>query len=100
MKGTGRWTIQEAAERNCPATVMATRRRRGPLGWRCPLCAPPPSHPQSPSRLPAAALDARYISARKDERVVAEGILKGPTETHVPDQPRVSPYPQGNAILG
>jgi len=56
MKGTGRWTIQEAAERNCPATVMA------------------------------AALDARYISARKDERVVAEGILKGPTETHVPDQ--------------
>nr|BAG32441.1 6-phosphogluconate dehydrogenase [Euglena gracilis] len=50
MKGTGRWTIQEAAERNSPACVMA------------------------------AALDARYISARKDERVAAEAILKGPTD--------------------
>ena len=47
MKGTGRWTIQEAAERNCPGTVMA------------------------------AALDSRYISARKDERVAAEDVLKG-----------------------
>lgn len=48
MKGTGRWTIQEAAERNCPASVMS------------------------------AALDARYISARKDERVAASSILQGP----------------------
>jgi len=48
MKGTGRWTIQEAAERSVAAPTMA------------------------------AALDARYISARKDERVRASTILKGP----------------------
>lgn len=51
MKGTGRWTIQEAAERNVAAPTMA------------------------------ASLDARYISARKDERVKASSILKGPDMT-------------------
>lgn len=51
MKGTGRWTIQEAAERSVAAPTMA------------------------------AALDARYISARKDERVKASSILKGPDMT-------------------
>ena len=50
MKGTGRWTIQEAAERNVAAPTMA------------------------------ASLDARYISGRKDERVVASKILKGPSD--------------------
>jgi 6-phosphogluconate dehydrogenase len=50
MKGTGRWTIQEAAERNVPAPTMA------------------------------AALDTRYLSARKSERVAASAILHGPTE--------------------
>lgn len=50
MKGTGRWTIQEAAERNTPAPTMA------------------------------AALDMRYLSGRKDERVAAAAILRGPTE--------------------
>lgn len=50
MKGTGRWTIQEAAERSTPAPVMA------------------------------AALDARYLSGRKDERVAASSILRGPSE--------------------
>jgi 6-phosphogluconate dehydrogenase len=56
MKGTGRWTIQEAAEHNCPAGVMA------------------------------AALDARYISGRKEERMAAEPILKGPTEKPAVDK--------------
>ena len=42
MKGTGRWTIQEAAERSVSAMTMA------------------------------AALDARYLSARKEERVATE----------------------------
>jgi len=51
MKGTGRWTIQEAAERSVAAPTMA------------------------------ASLDARYISARKDERVKASTILKGPEMT-------------------
>lgn len=50
MKGTGRWTIQEAAERNVPATTMA------------------------------AALDARYLSGRKEERVAASAVLEGPKE--------------------
>lgn len=48
MKGTGRWTIQEAAERSTAAPTMA------------------------------AALDARYISGRKAEREQAAKILKGP----------------------
>lgn len=51
MKGTGRWTIQEAAERSVAAPTMA------------------------------ASLDSRYISARKDERVKASGLLKGPEMT-------------------
>jgi 6-phosphogluconate dehydrogenase len=51
MKGTGRWTIQEAAERSVAAPTMA------------------------------ASLDARYISARKDERIKASDILKGPEVT-------------------
>ena len=37
MKGTGRWTVQEGAERSVPVSTMT------------------------------AALDARYLSARKDE---------------------------------
>lgn len=48
MKGTGRWTIQEAAERSTAAPTMA------------------------------AALDARYISGRKAEREAAAKVLKGP----------------------
>jgi len=50
MKGTGRWTVQEAAEQSVAAPTIA------------------------------AALDNRYLSARKEERVKACKILKGPTE--------------------
>jgi len=50
MKGTGRWTVQEAAEQSVAAPTIA------------------------------AALDSRYLSARKDERLKASKILKGPTE--------------------
>jgi len=50
MKGTGRWTIQEAAEQSVAASTMA------------------------------AALDGRYMSARKDERVTASAILEGPSQ--------------------
>lgn len=50
MKGTGRWTVQEAAEQSVAAPVIA------------------------------AALDSRYISGRKDERVNASKILQGPSE--------------------
>lgn len=49
MKGTGRWTVQEAAEQSVAAPLIA------------------------------AALDSRYISGRKEERVAASKILKGPT---------------------
>lgn len=49
MKGTGRWTVQEAAERSTAAPTMA------------------------------AALDARYMSGRKAEREEAAKILTGPT---------------------
>jgi 6-phosphogluconate dehydrogenase len=48
MKGTGRWTIQEAAEHSVAAPTLA------------------------------ASLDARYISGRKEERVAASKILEGP----------------------
>ena len=51
MKGTGRWTVQEAAERSVAAPTMA------------------------------ASLDSRYISARKDEREKASKLLKGPEMT-------------------
>jgi 6-phosphogluconate dehydrogenase len=50
MKGTGRWTVQEAAEHSVAAPLLA------------------------------AALDARYLAAFKEERVVASKILNGPTE--------------------
>jgi 6-phosphogluconate dehydrogenase len=50
MKGTGRWTIQEAAEQSVAAPLLS------------------------------AALDARYISARKEERVAAAKKLTGPSE--------------------
>ena len=48
MKGTGRWTVQEAAEQSVAAPVIA------------------------------AALDGRYISGRKEERVAASKVLQGP----------------------
>jgi len=51
MKGTGRWTVQEAAEQSVAAPTIA------------------------------AALDARYLSGRKNERVAAEKILEGPTSS-------------------
>jgi 6-phosphogluconate dehydrogenase len=54
MKGTGRWTVQEAAEMNVAAPVIA------------------------------AALDGRYISARKEQRVKASKILNGPTDAMPP----------------
>lgn len=59
MKGTGRWTIQEAAERSIAAPTMA------------------------------AALDLRYISARKEERVAAAAILTGPTEIPSVDKDQI-----------
>lgn len=48
MKGTGRWTVQEAAERSVSAPTIA------------------------------AALDVRYLSGRKEERMYAASVLKGP----------------------
>lgn len=56
MKGTGRWTIQEAAERSTAAPTMA------------------------------AALDARYMSGRKAERVEASKTLTGPID--IPKVPK------------
>lgn len=53
-KGTGMWTIQEAAARGVPAPTMA------------------------------AALDARYISSLKDDRRLAKSILKGVSATTLP----------------
>jgi len=50
MKGTGRWTVQEAAEQSVAAPLIA------------------------------ASLDSRYISGRKEERVAASKILNGPTD--------------------
>lgn len=50
MKGTGRWTVQEGAERNTAIPTMA------------------------------AALDARNLSGRKEERVAASSVLQGPPE--------------------
>jgi len=49
MKGTGRWTVQEAAEQSVAAPTIA------------------------------ASYDARCISARKDERVRASKVLFGPS---------------------
>ena len=59
MKGTGRWTVQEAAEQSVAAPTIAS------------------------------ALDSRYISARKDERLAAEKILVGPTEKPAVDKDQV-----------
>ena len=53
MKGTGKWTIQEAAERSVAAPTMA------------------------------AALDARMLSGRKEERIEAEKVLFGPEKRDV-----------------
>jgi len=51
MKGTGRWTVQEAAEQSVAAPLIAS------------------------------SLDARYLSGRKEERVTASSILHGPGKT-------------------
>jgi 6-phosphogluconate dehydrogenase len=59
MKGTGRWTVQEAAEQSVAAPTIA------------------------------AALDARYISGRKEEREAAEKILAGPTVTPTVDKGQI-----------
>jgi 6-phosphogluconate dehydrogenase len=59
MKGTGRWTVQEAAEQSVAAPTIA------------------------------AALDARYISGRKEERIAAEKILEGPTDKPVVDKTQI-----------
>jgi len=59
MKGTGRWTVQEAAEQSVAAPTIA------------------------------AALDTRYISGRKDERLAAETILEGPTDKPVVDKAQI-----------
>merc|ERR1711935_999597 len=83
MKGTGRWTVQEAAEQSVAAPTIA------------------------------AALDARYISGRKNERVAAEKILKGPgtsqlsvDKTQIIDDlqaalycSKIASYAQGLAII-
>jgi 6-phosphogluconate dehydrogenase len=52
-KGTGKWTVQEGAERAVPIPTVA------------------------------AALDARYMSALLDERVIASKILSGPALTEL-----------------
>jgi len=48
MKGTGRWTVQEAAEQSVPAPTIA------------------------------AALDYRYLSGVLDQRIAASKVLTGP----------------------
>ena len=48
-KGTGKWTVQEAAENSVPTPTITT------------------------------ALDARYISSLLDQRIKAKQVLKGPT---------------------
>jgi len=55
MKGTGRWTVQEAAEQSVAAPTIT------------------------------ASLDARYISGRKEERQVAATKLEGPTPGGIPN---------------
>jgi len=59
MKGTGRWTVQEAAEQSVAAPTIT------------------------------ASLDARYISGRKDERVAASKILNGPTGAPNVSKPQI-----------
>lgn len=53
-KGTGKWTVQQAAEQAVPAPTMA------------------------------AALDARYLSAVLSERVAASAVLRGPDAAMIP----------------
>jgi len=50
MKGTGRWTVQEAAEQSVAAPSIS------------------------------AALESRYMSGRKEEREAASKVLQGPTD--------------------
>jgi 6-phosphogluconate dehydrogenase len=82
MKGTGRWTVQEAAEQSVAAPVIAS------------------------------ALDSRYLSARKSEREAASKILEGPTELPPVDKEqllsdlkkalycaKVTSYAQGMGII-
>jgi 6-phosphogluconate dehydrogenase len=83
MKGTGRWTVQEAAEQSVAAPIIA------------------------------AALDSRYISGRKEERVAASKVLQGPTSDMPPvdkDQilddikaalycAKITSYAQGMSII-
>lgn len=59
MKGTGRWTIQEGAERSVAIPTIA------------------------------AALDMRFLSARKDERVTASLVLRGLPEIPNVDRSQV-----------
>lgn len=59
MKGTGRWTVQEAAEQSVAAPTIA------------------------------AALDSRYISGRKEEREAAEKVLEGPSDTPNVDKDQI-----------
>jgi 6-phosphogluconate dehydrogenase len=59
MKGTGRWTVQEAAEQSVAAPTIAS------------------------------ALDSRYISGRKEERMAAEKVLEGPTDKPVVDKAQI-----------
>ena len=59
MKGTGRWTVQEAAEQSVAAPTIAS------------------------------ALDSRYISGRKEEREAAEMILEGPVDKPVVDRAQI-----------
>ncbi len=59
MKGTGRWTVQEAAEQSVPAPTIT------------------------------ASLDARYISGRKEERIRASKILTGPKEAPNVSKPQI-----------
>jgi len=59
MKGTGRMTVQEAAEQSIAAPTIT------------------------------ASLDARYISGRRDERVRASKLLSGPTEPPNVSKPQI-----------
>ena len=82
MKGTGRWTVQEAAEQSVAAPTIA------------------------------AALDSRYISGRKEEREHASKILEGPSDAPAVDKDqiisdlkaalyaaKIASYAQGLAII-
>ena len=59
-KGTGMWTIQQAAARAVPAPTMA------------------------------AALEARYLSALKPARVTASTVLQGPSPSVLPESERTA----------